>query len=38
MGTKEKPISDKAAEYFIDKLVIMQSSKFQLILTVFENN
>ena len=38
MGTKEKPVSDKAVEYFVDKLVLMQSSKFQLILTVFENN
>ena len=37
-GTKEKPVSDKAVEYYIEKLVLIQSDKFQLLLTIFENN
>jgi Ca2+-binding EF-hand superfamily protein len=37
-GTKDKPVSDKAVEYYIEKLVLIQSDKFQLLLTIFENN
>lgn len=37
-GTKEKPVNDKAVEYYAEKLVMIQSDKFQLLLTIFENN